>query len=69
MVGHGGTGRDNLCKATPKAAKVDPKSNQDAPKAPKGHPKGIQKATKRLPGAFPRNLTKTIELIAPGTQK
>ena len=26
MVGHGGTGWDNLSKATPKAAKVDPKN-------------------------------------------
>ena len=70
MEGHGGTGWDNLCKATPKAAKVDPKSPKDVPKAPKGHPKCNQKATKRLPGALPINLTKKpLELLAPGTQK
>ncbi len=44
MVGYGGTWWDNLSKAVPKAAKVEPKSPEDVPKAPKGHLKDTLKA-------------------------
>ena len=53
-------------KDVPKASKRHPKGDQTAPKI---RPKGDQKASKKLPGEPPQNLTKKLpKLGAPGTQ-